>query len=888
MGVCSGADWVSRAERVRIRRVAMSGVLGAQMPLCGGASAKYGDRYEGKWTVYCLARVMEEDACEIRLEDPGAEGEGCEFWLKRRDGATEYHQVKRQHAAPRAWTMADLRNAGVLDSAYEKTRGGNSRYIFISTERTAALTELGDAARHAESLPEFLNLFLSSDVKKGGWQMLLREWRLGICGELALDPNAASSDEQVARAAYERLRRIFCRVSDEVSLEELVDRSLQLLVRGVPPETLRAELAAHALEHVHDRLDTEALWAWVEGKGYGRTDYAEDSTVLAAIESQNKRCAGMVDPIAGKIVLAREEARQAFNILTGEGASQSVLISGGAGIGKSGILAQTIGLLRDAKIPYLCLRVDRLTPVTLADAVGEQLGLPGSPAAVLANAAKYRRSVLVVDQLDDVSLASGRNPEFFECIDEIIRQAVSFPGVHLLLACRRFDLQKDYRLRRLVGVAGPAIEIEASLFGVDEVRSVLEQLGQDADLLGSDEIELLRVPLHLSMYAEVLSASAKRAPAVRSRAALLEAFWEEKLRRVDARLGGKTCQWIDVLDRLCTRMAGERSLFVDETVLDEFHSTYAAMLTERVLVSEKGHVCFFHAAFFDYVFARRFVSKSSDLLGYILKGEQALSKRPILRQIVIYWVEKDPAEFAEALRRVLSTPGVRFHLKQCVLDAIEQAEAADMHLWSVLAGLLQTGDPDLVRSAESLLAASRGWFLLLYEQGSLDRWLRAEEPHVRDRGLRCILQQVRQFPDECAALLMPHAGESAAWDAAILNVTGQALAESRDLFDIFLSLVNRGVVGTKTSPDFWSYLHHLYRRRPAWAAEAVAGYLDRQLEAMALEAFKGEVLDRATHGDDIVTKIAAAFRAASVSSGKYMTQGSRQLSLSSGRLVSLG
>jgi len=858
MGVCSGADWVSRAERVRIRRVAMSGVLGAQMPLCGGASAKYGDRYEGKWTVYCLARVMEEDACEIRLEDPGAEGEGCEFWLKRRDGATEYHQVKRQHAAPRAWTMADLRNAGVLDSAYEKTRGGNSRYIFISTERTAALTELGDAARHAESLPEFLNLFLSSDVKKGGWQMLLREWRLGICGELALDPNAASSDEQVARAAYERLRRIFCRVSDEVSLEELVDRSLQLLVRGVPPETLRAELAAHALEHVHDRLDTEALWAWVEGKGYGRTDYAEDSTVLAAIESQNKRCAGMVDPIAGKIVLAREEARQAFNILTGEGASQSVLISGGAGIGKSGILAQTIGLLRDAKIPYLCLRVDRLTPVTLADAVGEQLGLPGSPAAVLANAAKYRRSVLVVDQLDDVSLASGRNPEFFECIDEIIRQAVSFPGVHLLLACRRFDLQKDYRLRRLVGVAGPAIEIEASLFGVDEVRSVLEQLGQDADLLGSDEIELLRVPLHLSMYAEVLSASAKRAPAVRSRAALLEAFWEEKLRRVDARLGGKTCQWIDVLDRLCTRMAGERSLFVDETVLDEFHSTYAAMLTERVLVSEKGHVCFFHAAFFDYVFARRFVSKSSDLLGYILKGEQALSKRPILRQIVIYWVEKDPAEFAEALRRVLSTPGVRFHLKQCVLDAIEQAEAADMHLWSVLAGLLQTGDPDLVRSAESLLAASRGWFLLLYEQGSLDRWLRAEEPHVRDRGLRCILQQVRQFPDECAALLMPHAGESAAWDAAILNVTGQALAESRDLFDIFLSLVNRGVVGTKTSPDFWSYLHHLYRRRPAWAAEAVAGYLDRQLEAMALEAFKGEVLDRATHGDDIVTKIAAA------------------------------
>jgi len=827
------------------------------MPLLGPAAAKYGNRYEAKWTAYCLAQVMTESAHEIRLEDPGIEGEGCEFWLKR-DETTEYHQVKRQHATPRAWTIGDLKKEGVLRTAYEKTRDADSRFVFVSALSASELTELTDAARRAESLAEFLELFVSGKFKQDAWKALLRTWKPMVCAELNLDPDEDSSDEIALRIAYERLQRIKPQSISEALLGKLVDSMLGSLVRGVSADTVRAELIAYALEHVHATLDAGALCQWAEDKGYGRTDYAKDTTVLAALDQQNRRCAKMIDPIAGTITLPREEARRAFEILTRDEAKHSVLVSGGAGIGKSGILAQTIEMLRNEEIPYLCFRVDDLNPTLLPRNVGEQLGLPRSPAEVLANVAKYKPSVLIMDQLDDVSRASGRNPQFFLCIHEIVQQAVGLPGVRLLLACRRFDLQKDNRLRALVSDTGPAEELEASLLDVDAVREVLERLSQDCGSFDADQIELLRLPLHLSMFAQVADSTSTRTPTVTSKVNLFDTYWKDKLQRVTERLAGKPCQWTDVIDRLCERMTEECSLFVDEAILDDYDATRRAMLTEDVLIASGKRVGFFHASFFDYAFARRFVSQNKNLLDYVLEGEQALFKRPVLRQIVMHWVERDPARSADAIRDLLLSPDVRFHLKQCVLDAIEQADTANTLLWAVFEEVLEGEDTDLIRAVENLLVASGAWFSFLNSKGNLSTWLSSPEPSMRERGLRCVIQQIEKSPDECADLLKPHIGESTEWDTWILRILGgRALARSRGLFDIFLSLVSLDAIGVGSTPDFWTYLYTLHEQEPAWAAEAIACYLARRFETLTSEELKEQVLDKSVHSDVLIPKIAA-------------------------------
>lgn len=113
------------------------------MPLSGGATDKFGNRYEGRWTVACMIAVMDESADSIRLEPPGEAGKGVEFWLRKGD-TLKYHQVKRQHSASGRWTLSDLGSKEILSNFWEKLRDTTACCIFVSTHAAFQLEELAD------------------------------------------------------------------------------------------------------------------------------------------------------------------------------------------------------------------------------------------------------------------------------------------------------------------------------------------------------------------------------------------------------------------------------------------------------------------------------------------------------------------------------------------------------------------------------------------------------------------------------------------------------------------------------------------------------------------------------------------------------------------------
>src|SRR5688572_25893389 len=111
------------------------------MPLPGGAADKFGNRYEGRWTVHCMTRVLRDTARSIHLEPPGDEWEKIEFWLDLRSGAREFHQVKRQRAES-YWTIAALKTEGVLGAFWERTREPTARFVFVSMDSAGEIREL--------------------------------------------------------------------------------------------------------------------------------------------------------------------------------------------------------------------------------------------------------------------------------------------------------------------------------------------------------------------------------------------------------------------------------------------------------------------------------------------------------------------------------------------------------------------------------------------------------------------------------------------------------------------------------------------------------------------------------------------------------------------------
>ena len=456
------------------------------MPLPGGAAGKFGNRYEGRWTVACLLDVMDEKADSIRLEPPGSEEQGFEFWITK-EGIREFHQVKRQYYSGH-WTLNTLAAEGVLTYFIRRLQDSSARCVLVSGNSSSQLDELSDRARRSASWEEFDEQFLSA-----------AEWRKNFnCVRDALH-------DLPEHETYERLKRVRVETISESFLLTTIQSRAFTLVNG-DAATVVDVLAQMASDEVHRELTALDIWNHLESRGFSRRRWDKDPHVLKAVEEANQRYLSRLrDQAIGGTVLQRQEAQTVHGRLKDSNGKAGVLLTGEAGVGKSGVMLQVVEELLSAGTPVVAFRADRLESTQLPDRVGEQIGLPGSPANVLDAVAHGGQSVLVIDQLDALSLASGRNTELFDCVYHIIHQAQAHPNMRILLACRKFDIENDYRLRQLTDSDGVAETVTVERLAHETVREVVAKFGLDANSLNVKQLDLLSIPLHLKLLSELVA-----------------------------------------------------------------------------------------------------------------------------------------------------------------------------------------------------------------------------------------------------------------------------------------------------------------------------------------------------------------------------------------------
>ena len=128
------------------------------MTLSGGPADKLGNRYEKRWTMSELVRMLHDETDEIRIEIPGVEK--AEFVVKAGAGR-EIHQAKR-HRPGGKWSLAALAGDGLLWTIGETLTDDENHFVFASGNEAPELSGLCEAARHAVSPEEFERDFLAA------------------------------------------------------------------------------------------------------------------------------------------------------------------------------------------------------------------------------------------------------------------------------------------------------------------------------------------------------------------------------------------------------------------------------------------------------------------------------------------------------------------------------------------------------------------------------------------------------------------------------------------------------------------------------------------------------------------------------------------------------
>ncbi len=194
----------------------------------------------------------------------------------------------------------------------------------------------------------------------------------------------------------------------------------------------------------------------------------------------------------------RREVQRIVNDLVDPGRPRVVVLDAPAGYGKSAVVADIATVLDELGWFVAVARMDLGTVMPTSDHLGQQMGLSDSPSVLLAGVTGGAPGLLVIDQLDAISLFSGRMPDSFDAVEEVIEETGRAENLKVLLVVRSVDLENDQRLRSLLRTESAVCRQTLERLDADEVR---RHLVHHCVHVPSDEtVELLRTPLHLSVY----------------------------------------------------------------------------------------------------------------------------------------------------------------------------------------------------------------------------------------------------------------------------------------------------------------------------------------------------------------------------------------------------
>jgi hypothetical protein len=468
----------------------------------------------------------------------------------------------------------------------------------------------------------------------------------------------------------------------------------------------------------------------------------------------------------------------------------------GPGRGKTVILRDVLANLEEQKIVTLAIKADRqlvdLSPGRqLHECSGVALPAPVEDVVRWVARSQTKPVVVLLDQVDALSLSMTRDPYAVESVSRVVERLCGLSNVRVLLSCRTFDLNTTPTLRDL--------DIQSKFkipdLTEDEISKVLDKVGVRYADLASPAQKLLRVPLHLDLFARVIEkqkeggegAVTAQLRNVSTLQDLYQIIWERSILSLDAPVPSE--DRAEVIRRVVTQMEKyERTsapFFIFEGS-DSTHLMSAVLFLESQGILQKDNKGsnwnFLHQTFYDYAYARFFVASGQSLSQKIFSGPQGLAERPLLQHVLGFLRSTNPQEYERELlglgiNELFEHPDLRKHLRHLLRQWFGTLPQPNETEWNHVRRMLRNSELRL--KFLSAIGGNEGWFRLLVEE-RIPRWLeeiqsgRLDEANIN--ALFWFLVSVvdsKSAQPQIVALLTPYLERSDQWDNLLTAWVGR-------------------------------------------------------------------------------------------------------------------
>lgn len=345
------------------------------------------------------------------------------------------------------------------------------------------------------------------------------------------------------------------------------------------------------------------------------------------------------------------------------------LLYGSAGVGKSVVMHDIlVEAEKNTDYVVLGLKSDQIEFADTED-LSKRMYLPKPIVSVVKDIAKeVKRVVILIDQIDALSLSLSSNRTPLRSICKLIQQVKEIPHVRVVISCRPYDLEYDPILNEM----NISVKWELKKISGHKVMEILKEHGTEANLT-EGLIEFLGNPLHLYLYLKVIPHGIHRRPITED--VLYDELWRIYVRDIDGNKVNKE-KVLQLLDKMVDTMYKRQELSIHRCEIETNYIVELSYLLsqELVMLNQNGRVQFFHQTMFDYVYARRFVETGKDLLEELSTQHQGLFSRAAVKSILAFLRETDATRYIQDINRLLyakdenGSDKFRFHLKSLALS----------------------------------------------------------------------------------------------------------------------------------------------------------------------------------------------------------------------------
>lgn len=760
----------------------------------GGYADKLGNRYEGRWIVRQLLRVLNEDLRHVECETVGDSERGVDLWVERPNGIRQAQQCKSRNLSKDKWSIADLFRAGILTAMQQHLdRMPSNEFALVTAIPSTLIHDICESARNSKGDPE---AFFENQIKAVSEKR--RKAFDQFCKRLGLNHNHI--DDRARAFGY--LRRFYIEYVPDTntSREDLLGQAERLVQTDSnrPPSSVVAVLADFAQNNLRRQLDGPAIGRHLESQGYQPRRLAKDTRIQPTVrELQGRFLESIKSDLIGGELIPRKEADTTLELLKEH---CGVIVHGNPGQGKSGVLYEVVKRFDADDTAYVPFRLDRQEPSNTTRQFGADFGLPESPVLCLDAIAGSRPVVLVLDQLDALRWTSHHSVNALEVCKALVNEVRSLRAsgkeISVILACRTYDMQNDPEIARWLRAENEKVdrivEVPVGELTTEAVGSVVTSAGQNWSGLSKRQQDILKSPQHLAMWVRIVKE--RGAFEFQNRVQLIHKYWTGCMREM-GRIGVAEIDADGVLTRLIDFMeengsvSAPRSLVSEMTVLDALCACGLLRADDRV-------VTFSHQSYLDYQIASRVVreiySSGRDICTWLgVPEQQSLFRREQLRQALCLLADESPNRFLDAVEAILDGKDIRFHLKHLCLEVVSQLDHPSERLLGCLTDRASTKEwREHVIGTVFLRHPS--FVRHLISDGTIAEWLEVDE--WRNPALWLLRSVADAVRDEVTAVLRPYATRDEEWMQRVLACLSLQVEEDSDaMFDLRLELARRGI-----------------------------------------------------------------------------------------------